>query len=121
MQLGARFVLALLLALVQLSGTFAEDASSENAAQELVPFSSDEGLVRLVRSTAKVDFPVLANQFEAQSNPGFCVLHQQRSYSTPFAVGAQTCRAIGAVCTKRTFVMFRRTTIQLFRGSHKTT
>ena len=48
------------------------DASSANAAQELVPFSSDEGLVRLVRSTAKVDFPVLANQFEAQSNPAFC-------------------------------------------------
>ena len=72
MQLGARLVLALLLALVQLSGTFAEDASSANAAQELVPFSSDEGLVRLVRSTAKVDFPVLANQFEAQSNPAFC-------------------------------------------------
>jgi hypothetical protein len=72
MQLGARFVLALLLALVQLSGTFAKDASSAYAAQELVPFSSDEGLVRLVRSTAKVDFPVLANQFEAQSNPAFC-------------------------------------------------
>ena len=35
-------------------------------------FSSDEGLARLTRSNAKVDFPALANQFEAQSNVAFC-------------------------------------------------
>jgi len=72
MRLGARLVLALLLATAQTSGTFAEDAPSATIVQELVPFSSDEGLARLARSTAKVDFPALANQFEAQANPGFC-------------------------------------------------
>jgi len=40
--------------------------------QELVAFSSEEGLARLARSTAKVDFPDLANQYEAQSNSLFC-------------------------------------------------
>jgi hypothetical protein len=70
--LGARLVLALLLATMQFSGTFAEDAPRANVVQELVPFSSDEGMERLARSTAKVDFPALANQFEAQSNPAFC-------------------------------------------------
>jgi hypothetical protein len=72
MRFGARLALALLLATVQLSGTFARDAPPTSVVQELVPFSSDEGLARLARSTAKVDFPVLANQFEAQSNPAFC-------------------------------------------------
>ena len=33
---------------------------------------TDEGLARLARTTAKVDFPALANQFEAQSNVAFC-------------------------------------------------
>jgi hypothetical protein len=41
-------------------------------AQGLVAFSSDEGIARLVRANAKVDFPALANQFEAQSNIAFC-------------------------------------------------
>jgi hypothetical protein len=72
MPLGVRLVLALLLATVQFSGTFARDAPPATVVQELVPFSSDEGLARLTRSTAKVNFPVLANQFEAESNPGFC-------------------------------------------------
>jgi hypothetical protein len=72
MQLGTRLVLALILAAVQFSGAFAEDAPPGSVVQELVPFSSDEGLARLARSTAKVDFPALANQFEAQSNPAFC-------------------------------------------------
>jgi hypothetical protein len=38
----------------------------------LVPFASDEGQTRLGRSGAKVDFAVLANQFEAQYNGAFC-------------------------------------------------
>jgi hypothetical protein len=38
----------------------------------LVPFASEEGLARLARAQAKVDFPLLANQFEAQSNAAFC-------------------------------------------------
>jgi phytochelatin synthase len=73
MQFGARLALTLLLlATVQLPGTFALDPSQTSSVQELVPFSSDEGLARLARSTAKVDFPALANQFEPQSNPAFC-------------------------------------------------
>jgi hypothetical protein len=42
------------------------------AAQSLVAFASDEGLARLARSNAKVDFALLANQFEAQLNGAFC-------------------------------------------------
>jgi Phytochelatin synthase len=72
MQLGTRFALALLLTTIQFSATSAEDAPKAKVFEELIPFSSDEGLARLARSTAKVDFPVLANQFEAQSNPAFC-------------------------------------------------
>jgi hypothetical protein len=72
MSLGARLALALLLVTAQISGTFALDAPQTSIVQELVPFSSDEGLARLARSTAKVDFPALANQFEPQSNPAFC-------------------------------------------------
>lgn len=72
MPLRARLLLALLLATVQFSGTFAEDAAPANVVHQLVPFSSEEGLARLARSNAKVDFPALANQFEAQSNPAFC-------------------------------------------------
>src|SRR5215467_8232919 len=72
MQFGTRFALALLLATVQFSATSAEDAPAAKMPQELIPFSSDEGLARLARATAKVDFPALANQFEAQSNPAFC-------------------------------------------------
>src|SRR5499433_307735 len=71
MQFGTRFALALLLATVQFSATSAEDAPA-NRAQELTPFSSDEGFARLARARAKADFPALANQFEAQSNPAFC-------------------------------------------------
>jgi Phytochelatin synthase len=72
MQLGTRFALALLLTTIQFSATSAEDASKAKVFEELIPFSSDEGLARLAHSTAKVDFPVLANKFEAQSNPTFC-------------------------------------------------
>src|SRR3974377_1104690 len=72
MQFGTRFTLALLLTIVQLSATSVEDAPTAKMPQELIPFSSDEGLARLARATAKVDFPALANQFEAQSNPAFC-------------------------------------------------
>ena len=42
------------------------------ASSALVPFASDEGLARLGRSRAKVDFAALANQFEAQYNSVFC-------------------------------------------------
>ena len=72
MQLSTRLVLALMLATAQISGTIAEDVPPESVGQGLVPFSANEGLARLARSTANVDFPALANQFEAQSNPAFC-------------------------------------------------
>jgi hypothetical protein len=68
----AQIALALLLAAVQLPAAFALDNTPATISQELVPFSSDEGLARLARSTAKVDFPALANQFEAESNGAFC-------------------------------------------------
>lgn len=69
---NARLVLILLLTTALPCPIFALDAVTTRAVQSLVPFSSDEGLVRLSRSTAKVDFAALANQFEAQSNAVFC-------------------------------------------------
>jgi hypothetical protein len=72
MRLFARIVLAWCLALSAVPAALARDEAPATAAQTLVPFSSEEGLARLVRSTAKVDFPALANQFEAQSNGAFC-------------------------------------------------
>ena len=67
-----RIALMLLLATVQLPAAFALDTAPATISQELVPFSSDEGLARLARATAKVNFPALANQFEAESNVAFC-------------------------------------------------
>lgn len=68
----ARIALAVLLATAQLPAALALDNAPASVVQELVPFSSDEGLARLARSDAKVDFPALANQFEPQSNATFC-------------------------------------------------
>jgi hypothetical protein len=60
-----------------------------NADPGLVAFASDEGLTRFARASAKVDFPPLANQFEAQLNGAFCgptsaaiVLNAVRNRST---------------------------------------
>jgi len=72
MSLVARLALAFLLATAQLPAAFALDNAPASVVQELVPFSSDEGLARLARSNAKVDFAALANQFEPQSNAAFC-------------------------------------------------
>jgi hypothetical protein len=72
MLLIARIGLAFLLATAQFPAAFALDNAPATVVQELVPFSSDEGLSRLARSNAKVDFPALANQFEPQSNAAFC-------------------------------------------------
>lgn len=49
-----------------------QQAPAQSLAQTLVPFTSDEGLARLTHAVAKTDFPLLANQFEAQSNSAFC-------------------------------------------------
>lgn len=72
MTLVARLTLAALLVAAPLSAVWAQDSPIASTAQELVLFSSDEGLARLARSLAKVDFPALANQFEAQYNAAFC-------------------------------------------------
>lgn len=50
----------------------AADVAAPPTASALVPFASEEGLQRLARAGAKVDFPALANQFEPQSNAAFC-------------------------------------------------
>ena len=72
MRLFARVVLACCLAASLVPAALARDETPVTTAQALVPFSSEEGLARLVRSGAKVDFPALANQFEPQSNGIFC-------------------------------------------------
>lgn len=72
MRLFARVVLACCLAVSAIPAALARDEALATPAQTLVPFSSEEGLARLVRSGAKVDFPALANQFEPQSNAAFC-------------------------------------------------
>jgi hypothetical protein len=72
MSLLARIGLAVLLATALVTPTLARDEVPPDVAQGLVAFTSDEGIVRLARSAAKVDFPALANQFEAQSNSVFC-------------------------------------------------
>jgi hypothetical protein len=72
MSLLARVVLVVLLAAIAVPQALARDEVPPSLAPGLVAFTSDEGIARLVRATAKVDFPSLANQFEAQSNIAFC-------------------------------------------------
>ena len=72
MSFSARVALVVVLAFVPLGSLHALEASTAPDAQALVPFASEEGLERLSRSDAKVDFPDLANQFEAEYNVGFC-------------------------------------------------
>jgi len=47
-------------------------APLNDASPALVLFASDEGVARLARASAKADFALLANQFEAQYNGLFC-------------------------------------------------
>ena len=72
MSLLARIGHAVLLTATLASPALARDGVDAVATQGLVAFASDEGMARLARSTAKVDFPALANQFEAQTNTMFC-------------------------------------------------
>jgi hypothetical protein len=72
MSLLARIVLVAVLATIAVPQALARDEATPTTVQALVAFNSDEGLARLGRATAKVDFPALANQFEAQSNIAFC-------------------------------------------------
>jgi hypothetical protein len=72
MSFVTRIGFAVLLACTLIGPTLARDVVPPVAAQGLVAFDSDEGMARLARSTAKVDFAALANQYEAQSNAIFC-------------------------------------------------
>jgi hypothetical protein len=72
MSLIARIGLAILLATTLATATLARDEVPRDVAQGLVAFSSDDGIARFARAGAKVDFPALANQFEAQYNSMFC-------------------------------------------------
>lgn len=72
MSLLTRLVFAVMLATTLAAPVFARDEAPASVAQGLVAFASDDGLARLARSSAKVDFPALANQFEAQTNAMFC-------------------------------------------------
>jgi hypothetical protein len=70
MSLFTRAVLTLLFG--ALLGCQSPPSALPADAPSLVAFGSDEGLLRLARGNAKVDFPLLANQFEAQLNAMFC-------------------------------------------------
>lgn len=72
MSLLARIGFSVLLAATMATPALARDTTPAVSAQDLVMFASEDGLARLARSPAKVDFPALANQFEAQSNYLFC-------------------------------------------------
>lgn len=67
-----RIASALLLAATLHTAAFARDGTAPSPIQALVPFASAEGLDRLARSTAKVDFAPLANHFEPQATVAFC-------------------------------------------------
>jgi hypothetical protein len=116
----ARIALALLLATVQLPAAFALDNAPATISQELVPFSSDEGLARLARSAAKVDFPLPISSKRSRTArsvdprlPQLC--------STPFEVGALICRGTGADYIQKTLNTFRAPTIPRSLASHRTT
>ena len=68
----ARLAVAFFLAAGLLTAAYARDAAITVVSRGLVPFASDEGLARLSRSDARVNFPTLANQFEAEYNGAFC-------------------------------------------------
>ena len=67
-----RFVFSFILACFVASCASTRSELPSASSPGLVAFSSEEGMARLVRSTARADFPALANQFEAQYNGAFC-------------------------------------------------
>ena len=72
---AALFATAMLLSACATHGPATNPATTSvkaNAFSALVPFATDEGMARLARSDAKIDFSALANQFEAQYNSAFC-------------------------------------------------
>jgi hypothetical protein len=71
MPILTRLALALFLAAAPFP-TLALDNPPAPANQALVPFASEEGFTRLARSNARIDFPVLANQYEEEVDAAFC-------------------------------------------------
>lgn len=117
----ARIALALLLATVQLPAAFALDNAPAIISQELVPFSSDEGLARLARSTAKGDFPALPISSKRSRTARSVDPRLPQLYSTPFEVGALICRGTGADCIQKTLNTSRAPTIPRSLALHRTT
>jgi hypothetical protein len=72
MRILTRIGLALFLAGAPAPAAMALQISTAEIAHGLVAFDSDEGMARLARSDAKVNFPALANQFVAEYNGAFC-------------------------------------------------
>lgn len=66
---GLAFVFLLAPAPAQ---SWALEAPATSVSLALTPFASEDGLARLARSDAKVNFPALANEFEAEYNGAFC-------------------------------------------------
>ncbi|WP_169577600.1 phytochelatin synthase family protein [Sinimarinibacterium sp. CAU 1509] len=72
MSFRARWVCMPLLAAAFLAPAMARDEAPAIQSNALIAFASDEGFARLTRASGHADFSALANQFEAQSNRGFC-------------------------------------------------
>jgi len=119
--LVAQLALAFLLAAAQLPAAFALDNAPASVVEDLVPFSSDEGLARLARSTAKWTFRCLPINSRRNPMQHSVDLRRRPLSSTPFVVEALTYPAIEAACAQRTFNTFRLTTIRPSRDSRRTT
>ena len=76
--------------------------SAAESAVGLVPFASDEGLARLSRADAKVNFPALANQFEAEYNGAFCGPASATMVLNAVLEGGPSCRTTTAACVRTT-------------------
>jgi len=72
MSLRSSLASALLLVFVVPTAALAREVPPPQPVQAIVTFASTEGQARLARTGAKVDFPLLANQFEAQASIAFC-------------------------------------------------
>ena len=116
----ARVALAFFLGIAQLPAALAQDSATAQAAvaSNLLPFASDEGLARLVRSDAKVNFPALANQFEAEYNGVFCGPASAAIVLNASADRARIFPKIGAGFARRTFGTGR---LRRCRASPRTT
>ena len=71
-KLAAVVCSALFVALAPASAPLAREMTAAETTAGLTPFASDEGMARLARAEARVNFPALANQFEAEYNGAFC-------------------------------------------------